>query len=98
MTDRERIEAQIRQVITAEGSAATLSEKLFSPNGLFNTLAPSDAERQAIVRSELFRDAQARFRQLQISEGAVFARAVEEAGSAFPSTGHRMKLEHVELS
>lgn len=98
MTDRERIEAQIRQIITAEGSAATLSEKLFSPTGLFNTLAPSEAERQTIVRSQLFRDAQARFRQLQISEVAAFTRAVEEAGGAFPSAGHRMKLEHVELS
>jgi hypothetical protein len=72
MTDRERIEAQIRQVITAEGSAATLSEKLFSPTGLFGVLAPTEAERHEIVRSELFRKAQTRFRELQLAEAAAY--------------------------
>jgi hypothetical protein len=96
MSDRERIESQIREVLAAEGSAASLSEKLFSPAGLFNALAPTEADRRQIVRSLLFREAQARFRELQLAEGAAFAKAVEEAEITFPSGGHRVKLEHVE--
>jgi len=91
------IEARIREVLASEGSAAALSEKLFSPTGLFNALAPTEAARRAIVQSELFRQAQARFRELQQAEAAAFARAVEEAEATFPPGGHRVKLEHIEM-
>jgi hypothetical protein len=98
MTDRERVEALIREALAAETSAAALSEKLFSPAGLFSALAPTEPERQAVVRSELFKQAQARFRQLQQTEAAAFARAVEQAEAALPHGGHWVKWEHVEAS
>jgi hypothetical protein len=98
MTDRDHLEAQIREAIAAETSAAALSEKLFSPSGLFNALAPTQPEREVVVRSELFRQAQARFRELQQTEAAAFARAVEQAESALPHGGHRVKWEHIEVS
>ena len=53
MSNRERIESQIREILAAEGSAATLSEKLFSPAGLFNALAPTEADRRLVVWSPL---------------------------------------------
>jgi hypothetical protein len=96
MGDHKQLESQIREIIAAEQSASSLSEKLFSPTGLFSELAPLEEDRRTIVRSELFRTAQTRFRQLQQSEAAAFARAVAEAEDAFPSSGHRVKLEHVE--
>jgi hypothetical protein len=98
MKNREGIEADIRQILESEGIAAILSEKLFGPAGLFSLLAPTDAERRVIVRSELFRQAQARFHTLQQGEAAAFTRAVEEAEAAFPARGHRLKLEHLELT
>jgi hypothetical protein len=97
MNNRIDIETEIRDVLASESNAATLSEKLFSPTGLFNRLAPTEAGRRAIVRSELFRQAQARFREMQVTEAAAFAKAVQEAEAAFPAGGHRIKLEHAEL-
>ena len=60
-------------------------------------MAQTEPERRLVVRSDVFREAQARFRELQQSEAAAFARAVEEAETAFPAGGHRVKLEHVEV-
>jgi hypothetical protein len=97
MNDREKTESQIRDVLATEGGAASLSEKLFSPGGLFNLLAPDETARREIVQSELFRQAQTRFRELQQTEAAAFVRAVEEAEANFPAAGHRLKLEHLEL-
>jgi hypothetical protein len=98
VTDRQRVEAQVREVLATETSAASLSDKLFSPTGLFNTLAPTESERRAVVGTDLFRQAQTRFRELQQTEAAAFARAVEQADATFPSGGHRIKVEHLEVS
>ena len=97
MTNREQIERQIHKILTSEMSAATLSEKLFSPSGLFNALAPTEPERRALVRSELFVLAQMRFRILLEAEAAEFSRAIEEAEAAFPGGQHRLKVERVEI-
>jgi len=98
MTAREQVEAQIREALASETSAAALSDKLFSPAGLFNALAPTEPERRAVVRTDLFRQAQARFRELQQAEAAAFARAVEQADATFPHDGHRIKVEHADAS
>ncbi len=98
MIDRDQIEAQIRDALASETSAAALSEKLFSPAGLFNALAPTEPERQAVVGSELFKQAQARFRQIQQAEAAAFTRAVEQAEAALPAGGHRVKWENIEVA
>ena len=97
MIDHERLEAQIREVLASENNAAALSEKLFSPTGLFNALATAQADRHMVVRSELFKQAQARFRQLQQTEAAAFARAVEQAEAAMPEGAHRLKWERAEI-
>jgi hypothetical protein len=98
MTDPERLEAQIREVLASENNAAALSEKLFSPTGLFNALASARADRPLVVRSELFKQAQARFRQLQQTEAAAFAQAVAQAEAAMPEGTHRLKWERVEVN
>ena len=98
MTDQERIHTQIRGVLASEAGAAVLSEKLFSPAGLFNALATVEADRLVVVRSELFQQAQARFRQLQQAEAAAFAKAVEQSEAAMPAGAHRLKWERAEIA
>jgi hypothetical protein len=97
MIDREVIESRIRDVVASETGAAALSEKLFSPTGLFNALAAVETNRDALVRSDLFKQAQARFRQLQQREAAAFSQAVEQAEASLPGGIHRLKWECVEL-
>lgn len=90
MSEKERVEAEIRSVLAKETSAVSLSERLFSPAGLFSQLASSHEERQTLVRSTLFQEAQARFRKLQYQEADEFARAV-----ATVPEGYVVKIERV---
>ena len=63
---RDQIEAEIRSLLETEMNAVRLSNKLFQQGtGLFAQLATTEDERRALVRSELFRTAQARVRALQ---------------------------------
>lgn len=93
MTAKEQIEEQIRQVLANETQAITLSEKLFSPAGLFNQLAPSEPERRQVVQTPLFRQAQARFRELQHKEAAEFAQVVAQTQAALQDEDYLLKLE-----
>ncbi len=96
MTDRERIEPQIREVLAHEQHAIPLSNKLFSPSGLFNQLATTVAERRVVAQSELFRQAQHRFTELQRKESADFARVVNQIEGTLGEVGCRIKFERVE--
>jgi hypothetical protein len=95
MTEREQIEEQIREALATEGSAILLSNRLFSPEGLFNRLAPTQAERERVVQSSLFKQAQERLIELRKREIAEFERAVEQAQAAMPGDGLLLKLERV---
>lgn len=68
MIDREQIEAQIRKVLATETRAIALSEALFRRGGLFSQLATSRAEREALVQTPLFQEAQRRLSDLQEKE------------------------------
>ena len=69
MTDRERIEADIRALLQSEARATILSNKLFSPpDGLFCRLGATEAVRREIGRGELFRAAQDRINELEREE------------------------------
>jgi hypothetical protein len=96
MTEREQVEEQVREVLATETQAITLSDKLFSPNGLFSQLAGTLEERRALVRSPLFTRAQDRFRELQYQEAAAFAQTVQHARAALPEGSYRVKLERSE--
>ena len=91
MTEKELVEAEIQAALTEETSALSLSEKLFSPGALFSRLASTEEERRVVVRSTLFHDAQARFRQLQFQEADLFAHVV----SIVPE-GYMVKIERIE--
>lgn len=98
MTEREQIEQQIREVLESEEQAIPLSNKLFSPSGLFSRLASTEEERRVLVQSPLFKEAQRRFRTLQRSEVKEFARVVEQARAAAPESKYLLKLEQVEMT
>lgn len=76
---REQAEQEIRRAIVTATSAAGLADELFAPTGLFSWLGASAQDRTSLVQTALFRDAQQRFRQLQLQEAARFATAVQNA-------------------
>ncbi len=76
MNDHDQIEQQIRHVLATVAHAIPLSEQLFSPEGLFALLAADEAERRVVAQSSLFKEAQARFRQLQLQEAAEFSQRI----------------------
>jgi hypothetical protein len=92
MTERERIEEQIRELLANESRAIFLSDKLFRPEGLFSQLAETEEERRSVVQSPLFKQAQKRLLVLQHQEAAEFKRVVEQAQGALPETGYLFKL------
>ena len=98
MTDREKAEQQIRETLANESQAIPLSNKLFSPDGLFSRLADTEEERRVLVQSPLFRQAQRRFRELQRTEAREFTRAMEQFQAAVPQGEHLLKSGHAEIT
>src|SRR5438045_6568028 len=93
MTDRDEVEKQIRDVLAAEETAISLSDKLFRPDGLFNRLAKTEAERRLLAQSPLFQEAQQRLSELQRQEVAGFMEAVRQAKGKSQPDGYQLKLE-----
>jgi hypothetical protein len=86
-----QIQEAIQNIVATATSAAALSDRLFSPDGLFNCLATTADERRRLVGTPLFREAQKRFRELQLQEAALFKEAVREAKIAFSE--YEVKVE-----
>ena len=84
----EAIERRIEEILAMQNlSAQALSHALFGPNGLFNQLASSEAERRCVVRSSLFQRANQRMTDLQQMEVAELAQAaVQRRASRTQST------------
>ncbi|MBN9120896.1 MAG: hypothetical protein J0I06_17385 [Planctomycetes bacterium] len=94
MTEREQIEAEIRQLLATETRTTVLSNKLFQQGtGLFGKLAVTEDERRALVRSELFREAQARVRELQYRDADALREAVKVLNEQLPDTDVRLSLD-----
>ena len=69
MTDRERLEQEIRDLLTADLSSVEFSNRVFGQfHGLFPRLGPTEAERRVIVQSELWKQAQDHVRELERQE------------------------------
>ena len=81
--DKERLEQEIREALAQETTAIALSEKLFSPDGLFSRLASTEDERKVLVRSPLFKAAQKRFRELQFKEADTFSKMVPKVPDGY---------------
>ncbi len=93
MTKRDEIERRIRDVLANETHAMPLSNKLFTPEGLFSEIAGTEEERRVLVQSPLFRQALRRLHELENKEGAAFSAAIRQAESLIPEGGCVFKLE-----
>jgi len=96
MTNREQMEKQIRDVLRTVDQAIPLSNKLFSPEGMFNQLASTEAERRVLAGSPLFKEAQRRLLELQSKEASEFAKAVHQVEAPLANGAYFLKLEQAE--
>lgn len=94
MPDRERIETEIRELLTTETRTTVLSNKLFQQGtGLFAQIGTALEERREIVTSELFRAAQARVRELQYRDAEALRKAAQVLSEQLPNTDFRLTLD-----
>ncbi|MBI3822103.1 MAG: hypothetical protein HY289_05410 [Planctomycetes bacterium] len=92
MTPQE-IEHAILKVLAEETTAVGVSDKLFTPEGLFSLLASTEQERRVMVQSPLFKKAQKRFRELQFKEADEFRQAVVSTGNTELGKNYRLIVE-----
>ena len=93
MTNHDQTEAEIRGLLATETRTTVLSNKLFQQGtGLFAKLAATEDERRVLVRSELFRAAQGRVRDLQYRDADALREAVELLNERLPDTDVRLTL------
>ena len=90
---REEVERQIRELLATETRAVILSNKLYTPEGLFNQIAHTREERRAVVQTNLWRDAMDRLRELQQTEAAALAGASELLRARLQGGDFRVRLE-----
>ncbi len=76
--DHHEIEKEIRRLLVEEKHAVALSNKLFSPGGLFSQLAPTKEQRKIIVDTELFKQAQAKLSELERVDAAEFSEVAKD--------------------
>ena len=93
MKPNEQIEAEIRDALAREVRAMPLSDRLFSPGGLFSRLASTEEERRQLASTPLFKEAQHRLTELMKQEAEEFGKAVRSAEVAFPKESHLLKVE-----
>jgi hypothetical protein len=83
MTDRERIEREIRDYLAALVDSVTFSNHLFQQEtGLFAKLGPTLEDRKAVVQSEIWKLAQARLRELERIDLKRFRSVAREQSAA----------------
>jgi hypothetical protein len=91
--EHEQIEAEIRDALALAVRGIPLSDRLFSPGGLFSRLASTEDERRQLVSTPLFQQAQRRLTELMKQEAEEFGKAVRSSEAAFPKESHLHKIE-----
>ena len=93
MNDRERIEAEIRELLSADLDAVTLSNRLFQQEtGLFVRLGTTAEQRRVIVQSELWKASQARVRELEARDLERFREVVGNVEVHRPAGTYTLRL------
>jgi hypothetical protein len=93
---RDEAERQIRELLTTEDRAVVLSNKLFTPDGLFNQIAHTPEERRELTKTDLWRDAMARMRELESREAEALNEATKVLSQHLPPGRYRIRLEPVD--
>ena len=79
MNEREQIEQEIRDLLSVNLSSREFSNRVFGQfHGLFPRLGPAEADRRAIVGTELWKQAKARLRELERLELERLRRATKK--------------------
>lgn len=99
MTERETIEHEIRELLTADLDAVTLSNRLFQQGtGLFGRLGTTPEERRAIVQSELWKSAEQRLRDLEARDLERFREVERKVEEHRPAGTYVLRLESAETA
>lgn len=96
--NRQQIEQEIARVLAQETTAVGISDRLFTPDGLFSKLASTEEERRTMVQTPLFRQAQKRFRELQFKEAEEFRTAVSNLQETDLGKKYAVKIERTKAS
>lgn len=91
--NRQQIEQEILKVLSEETTAVGISDKLFTPDGLFSLLASTEVERRALVQSDLYKKAQKCFRELQFMEAEEFRKSTSALTSTNLGKNYAVKIE-----
>ena len=98
MMNREEAERQIRELIATETRAVVLSNKLFTPDGLFNEIAHNEQDRREVVKTQLWRDAQSRLRELEHREADALNEATKILAERLPLGRYRIRMEPIDTN
>ena len=86
---KDTVQNRIQELLSSDGiGAQAFSQILFGPNGLFQQLATTEIERQAVVQSPLFQKANERLtalQQLELAKPSLPVRSAKMNGPASPS-------------
>lgn len=98
MDEREQIERQIRELLTADLDAVTYSNRLFQQGtGLFARLGRTLEERRAIIQTDLFRTAHGRLRELEKRDLERFRGVVKQVEEFRAPGSYVLRLEAADL-
>ena len=94
MSDRQTVEAEIRQLLATENRTTVLSNKLFQQGtGLFARLWATEDEKRDVMQSALFREAMDRVRDLQYRDAEALRAAGQDLKEKLPDTDFRPTLD-----
>jgi hypothetical protein len=91
----QQIEQEILNVLAESTTAVGISDKLFTPDGLFSRLASTEEERRVMVQTPLFKHAQRRFRELQFKEAEEFQKTVNNLQGTGLTNNYRVSIERI---
>lgn len=74
----ERLVQQVGDIIKTETNPIRFSSKVFGPDGLFAKYAPGQEDRKRLIRSDIWRKARARLKELTVSSRKKFEADVDK--------------------
>jgi hypothetical protein len=97
VNEREEIENEIRELLKADLDSVTLSNKLFQQGtGLFARLGQTEEQRRELVKSDLWKSARARLRELENRDLDQFREVVKEVEKHRPPGSYMLQMEAVQ--
>lgn len=80
----ERLVQQVGDIIKTETNPIRFSSKVFGPDGLFAKYAPGQEDRKKLIRSDIWRKARARLKELTVSSRKKFEADADKYKASSP--------------